>query len=197
MISSTPLLTGLAMAVLCIAWASILLPMNRLPLAARVLVIFIITLLLMLPLSELPGWYYVRGIFGDSSITALFFYTAIILQQNFSWPLFQKDELVLLRRLTLAAALLLYPFALGLTQFDSYRLGYSNLWLVVIILIITLFCWQKKYYFMALMMTAAVAACSLQLLESHNLWDYLLDPLFIIAVILTRPGPRHQGYVPG
>ena len=196
MISSTPLLTGLAMAVLCIAWASILLPMNRLPLAARVLVIFIITLLLMLPLSELPGWYYVRGIFGDSSITALFFYTAIILQQNFSWPLFQKDELVLLRRLTLAAALLLYPFALGLTQFDSYRLGYSNLWLVVIILIITLFCWQKKYYFMALMMTAAVAACSLQLLESHNLWDYLLDPLFFIAVILTWPGSRHQGYIP-
>lgn len=196
MISTTPLLTGLAMAVLCIAWASILLPMNRLPLAARVLVIFIITLLLMLPLSELPGWYYVRGIFGDSSITALFFYTAIILQQNFSWPLFQKDELVLLRRLTLAAALLLYPFALGLTQFDSYRLGYSNLWLVVIVLIITLFCWQKKYYFMALMMTAAVTACSLQLLESHNLWDYLLDPLLFIAVILTWPGSRHQGYIP-
>ena len=197
MISSTPLLTGLAMAVLCIAWASILLPMNRLPLAARVLVIFIITLLLMLPLSELPGWYYVRGIFGDSSITALFFYTAIILQQNFSWPLFQKDELVLLRRLTLAAALLLYPFALGLTQFDSYRLGYSNLWLVVIILLITLFCWLQKYYFLALIMTAAVTACSLQLLESHNLWDYLLDPLFIIAVILTWPGPRYQGYAPG
>ena len=122
MISTTPLLTGLAMAVLCIAWTSILLPMHRLPLAARVLVIFIITLLLMLPLAELPVWYYVRGVFGDSSVTALCFYTAIILQQNFSWPLFQKDELVLLRRLTLAAALLLYPFALGLTQFDSYRL---------------------------------------------------------------------------
>jgi len=197
MISTTPLLTGLAMAVLCIAWTSILLPMHRLPLAARVLVIFTITLLLMLPLAELPVWYYVRGVFGDSSVTALCFYTAIILQQNFSWPLFQKDELVLLRRLTLAAALLLYPFALGLTQFDSYRLGYSNLWLVVIILLITLFCWLQKYYFLALIMTAAVTACSLQLLESHNLWDYLLDPLFIIAVILTRPGPRHQGYVPG
>lgn len=196
MISTTPLLTGLAMCVLCLAWASILLPMNRLPLAARVLVIFIITLLLMLPLSEVPGWYYVRGIFGDSSVTALFFYTAIILQQNFSWPLFQKDELVLLRRLTLAAALLLYPFALGLTQFDSYRLGYSNLWLVVIILIFSLFCWLQKYYSMALIMTAAVTACSQQLLESHNLWDYLLDPLFFIAVILTWHLPRHQGYLP-
>jgi len=197
MISTTPLLTGLAMAVACIAWASILLPMHRLPLAVRVLVILIITLLLMLPLSGLPGWYYVRGVFGDSSVIALFFYTAIILQQNFAWQLFQKDELLLLRRLTLAAALLLYPFALGLTQFDSYRLGYSNLWLVVIIMIITLFCWLQKYYFLALIMTAAVTAFSLQLLESRNLWDYLLDPLFIIAVILTWFGHRYQGNKPG
>jgi len=197
MISTTPLLTGLAMALLCIAWASILLPVYRLPLAARVLLIVGITLLLVLPVSGLPGWYYVRGVFGDSSITALFFYSAIILQQYFSWQLFKNDELVLLRRLSLAAALLLYPFALGLTQFDSYRLGYSNLWLLLVILLITLFCWLRKYYFTAIIITAAVIAFTQQLLESHNLWDYLLDPLFIIAVILIWIVPRYQGSTPG
>ena len=185
MISATPLLTGLAMALLCLAYVTILLPLNRLPLTGKMLVIVSITLLVMLPVSDYPGWYYVRSIFGDSSITALFFYTALILQQNFSWQIFQKNELVLLRRLTLAAAILLYPFALGLTRFDSYSLGYSSLWLLVVIFIITLFCWLRKYYFLAVIITAAVIAFTLQLLESHNLWDYLLDPLFIIAVILT------------
>ena len=185
MISATPLLTGLCMALLCIAWATLLLPLYRLPLAGRLLAIAIITLLVMLPVSDYPGWYYVRSIFGDSSVTALFFYTTLILQQNFSWQLFQKNELVLLRRLTLAAAILLYPFALGLTRFDSYSLGYSNLWLLVVIFIITLFCWLRKYYFLAVIITAAVIAFTLQLLESHNLWDYLLDPLLIVAVILT------------
>jgi hypothetical protein len=190
MISAAPLLTGLAMALLCLAYATILLPLNRLPLAVKMPVIVSIILLVMLPLSDYPGWYYVRSIFGDCSITALFFYTALILQQNFSWQIFQKNELVLLRRLALAAAILLYPFALGLTRFDSYSLGYSNLWLLVVVLIITLFCWLRKYYFLAIIITAAVIAFALQLLESHNLWDYLIDPLFLIAVILTWPRPQ-------
>ena len=190
MISAAPLLTGLAMALLCLAYATILLPLNRLPLAVKMPVIVSIILLVMLPLSDYPGWYYVRSIFGDCSITALFFYTALILQQNFSWQIFQKNELVLLRRLALAAAILLYPFALGLTRFDSYSLGYSNLWLLVVVLIITLFCWLRKYYFLAIIITAAVIAFTLQLLESHNLWDYLIDPLFLIAVILTWPRPQ-------
>lgn len=189
MISAVPLLTGLAMTLLCLAYATLLLPLNSLPPAGRVLVIVSIALLLMLPVAELPGWYYVRGIFGDSAVTALCFYTALILQLNFSWPLVQKDELLLLRRLSLAAAILLYPFALGLTRFDSYSLGYTNLWLLVVILIITLFCWLRKYYFLAVSITAAVTACTLQLLESRNLWDYLIDPLFIVAVILASLRP--------
>ena len=77
------------MALLCIALATTLLPINRLPLAARVIVITGIALLVMLPLSDYPGWYKVRGIFGDSSITALLFYIALILQQTFSWQIYR------------------------------------------------------------------------------------------------------------
>jgi hypothetical protein len=195
MISTTPLLTGLATALLCIAWSTMLLPLNRLPVAARLLVIVTITLLVMLPLADNPGWFYVRSIFGDSSITGLLFYIALILQQYFSWQLYQENELLLLRRLVLAAAILLYPFALGLTRFDSYSLGYANPWLLAILFIIALFFWLKKYYFLALTITAAVFACTLQLLESLNLWDYLLDPLFVVLVMLTwlRP-PLSRAY---
>ena len=192
MMSATPLLTGLTMVLLCLAFATVLLPLNRLPLAVRLLVIVVITLTVLLPLSEYPGWYYVRGAFGDCSITALFLYVALILQQNFSWQLYQENELVLLRRLVLAAALLLYPFALGVAQYDSYSLGYANLWLLTVLLILTLFCWYKKYYFLAVALTAGVTAWSLQLLESLNLWDYLIDPALLLIMILTwlRPSVK-------
>jgi hypothetical protein len=204
MISATPLLTGISMALLCLAFATILLPLNKLPLAARVLVIVSITLPVMLTVSDYPGWYYVRSVFGDSSVTALFFYVAIILQQNVSWQPYQENELVLLRRLVVATAILLYPFALGLTQFDSYSLGYANMWLLATLLLLTLFCWHRKFYFLAVTITAAVVAGSLQLLESINLWDYLIDPALLVMVILTwfRPSlsrdsnpatPAHAG----
>ena len=189
MISSYPLLTGLSVVLLCVAWASLLLPLARLPLAVRPVLIVGIALLLMLPLDDDPAWYAVRGIFGDSSITAVLFYIAFILQQNFSWQLCRPDELVLLRRLLTATALLLYPFALGLTGFDSYSLGYANPWLLAILFIMALLLWWRTYYFLAISLTASVAAWSLQMLESGNLWDYLLDPVFVVLLLLTYMKP--------
>jgi hypothetical protein len=186
MISSSPTLAGMSAALLCIAWATLLLPMARMPLTVRVLVMIGITLLVMLPAGNNPGWYAVRGIFGDSSITALFFYIAFILQQNFSWQLYRSNELVLLRRLLPVTALLLYPFALGLTRFDSYSLGYSNPWLLAILFIMTLLLWWHKYYFLTITLTAAVIAWSLQMLESHNLWDYLLDPVLVLMLVVMQ-----------
>jgi hypothetical protein len=184
-ISTMPLLTGLSMALLCIALATILLPTNKLPTAARVIVITGIALLVMLPLSDYPVWYKVRGVFGDSSITALFFYIALVLQQTVSWQLYRERELVLLRRLVLVTAILLYPFALGLTQFDSYSLGYANPWMLAALLVFTLFFWFRQYYFLATMVTLAVIASSLHLLESRNLWDYLIDPAFVLIMLLS------------
>ena len=189
MISSYPLFTGLSVVLLCVAWASLLLPLARLPLAIRSILIADITLLLMLPLGGNPAWYAVRGILGDSSIMALLFYIAFILQQNFSWQLCRPDELLLLRRLLVMTALLLYPLALGLTQFDSYSLGYANPWLLATLFIIALLLWWRRYYLLAISLTASVAAWSLQMLESANLWDYLLDPVFVVLLLLTYIKP--------
>ena len=193
MISSYPLLTGLSIVLLCVAWASLLLPLARLPLALRPVLIVGLTLLLMLPLDGDPAWYAVRGIFGDSSITAVLFYIAFILQQNFSWQLCRPDELALLRRLLAVTALLLYPFALGLTGFDSYSLGYANPWLLAILFIMALLLWWRTYYFLAISLTASVVAWSLQMLESGNLWDYLLDPVFVVLLLLTYMKPAAAG----
>ena len=195
MISASAPLTALSMLLLGLALVTVLLPLNRLPPAWRLVLYVVIAALLLLPVSDYPGWYYIRSICGDTSITALLAYSALLLQQVFSLPLCRTSEWALLRWLLIVMTALLYPFALGLTMFDSYSLGYSNHWLLAVVFIISLFCWLRRYYFLALIITAAVVAHSLQLLESRNLWDYLLDPLFIIAVILTslRP-PLSQVY---
>jgi hypothetical protein len=185
MISASAPLTALSMLLLSLALATVLLPLNRLPPAWRLAMLVVIAALVLLPVSNYPGWYYVRSIFGDPSVTALLFYIALLLQQYFSLPLYRPTEWVLLRWLLIAMTALLYPFALGLTMFDSYSLGYSNPWLLALVFIISLFCWLRSYYFLALIITAAVVAHSLQLLESRNLWDYLIDPLFLLVMLLS------------
>jgi hypothetical protein len=185
MISASAPLTALSMLLLSLALATVLLPLNRLPPAWRLAMLVVIAALVLLPVSNYPGWYYVRSIFGDPSVTALLFYIALLLQQYFSLPLYRPTEWVVLRWLLIAMTALLYPFALGLTMFDSYSLGYSNPWLLAPVFIISLFCWLRSYYFLALIITAAVVAHSLQLLESRNLWDYLIDPLFLLVMLLS------------
>jgi len=57
--------------------------------------------------------------------------------------------------------------------------------MLAMLLILTLFCWFRQYYFLATIITVAVIAGSLQLLESRNLWDYLIDPAFVLIMMLT------------
>ncbi len=185
MISAFAPLTTLSMLILSLALTSVLLPVSRLAAVWKLAIFVVIAVLVLLPIADYPGWYYIRSFSGDPSITALLAYTALLLQQFFSLPLYRPAELALLRWLLIAMTALLYPFALGLTMFDSYGLGYSNPWLLAVLLIISLFLWLRKFYFLALIITAAVVAWSLQLLESRNLWDYLIDPLFLLVMLLS------------
>ena len=195
MISASAPLTALSMLILSLALVTVLLPLNRLPPAGRLAVFVVIAALVLLPVSNYPGWYYIRSYCGDPSVTALLVYIALLLQQVFSLPLYHATEWVLLRWLLIAMTALLYPFALGLTMFDSYSLGYSNPWMLAVLFIITLFFWLRKYYFLAIIITAAVVAWSLQLLESRNLWDYLIDPLFLVLMVLSWLRPSlSKGY---
>ena len=195
MISASAPLTALSMLLLGLALVTVLLPLNRLPPVWRLVLYVVIAALVLLPVSDYPGWYYIRSIFGDPSITALLAYTALLLQQVFSLSLYRSSEWVLLRWLLVVMTVLLYPFALGLTMFDSYSLGYSNPWMLAVVFIITLFLWLRSYYFLALILTAAVVAWSLQLLESRNLWDYLIDPLFLLVMLLSWLRPSlSKGY---
>jgi len=81
---------------------------------------------------------------------------------------------------SLVAGAGLYPMALGLTPWDPYSAGWGFSWLFVLMLLLTTVLLVLKNRF-AWVLMAAILAYDLRLLESTNLWDYVVDPLWVLA----------------
>jgi len=79
----------------------------------------------------------------------------------------------------LSSGLVLYPMALGLGDFDPYVSGWGFSWLFASMAILTVVLLVIKNRFAAVLM-ACILGYDLNLLESHNLWDYLVDPFFML-----------------
>jgi hypothetical protein len=136
-------------------------------------------LLFLLPVNGLPVAGYIRGIAGDLSITSIILLGSSVLGRMTG----NNCSLVRAQRLLLPVAALaglaLYPFALGLTRFDAYRLGFESPWLLLAIFALVLGAW-KTHPSAAIILLCAMASFHLGLLESTNLWDYLIDPWFVL-----------------
>jgi 4-amino-4-deoxy-L-arabinose transferase-like glycosyltransferase len=133
---------------------------------------------------------YLRGILGDLSVTSMLLLGASVLGAC-GRSLLDPKARTALYGWAVAAGLVLYPMTLGLTRWDPYALGFQPrvLVLMVAVIVIGLWCWRRRGA--ALVLTAGVAAFDLSILESRNLWDYLLDPwLFAWAVGSLVAGSR-------
>lgn len=88
----------------------------------------------------------------------------------------------------LVAGLVLYPMALGLGRFDPYELGWNFSLLFLITLAITIVLLFKRNR-SGIVLILCILGYNLQVLESTNLWDYLIDPTFVLlsaACLLSR-----------
>lgn len=84
----------------------------------------------------------------------------------------------------IVSGLLLYPMALGLGPFDPYTLGWGFSPLFVLFLLLTVFLLYKKHP-LGVVLLLGILAYNLQVLESANLWDYMIDPVFTITSIIA------------
>ncbi|GHU27937.1 hypothetical protein AGMMS50256_08900 [Betaproteobacteria bacterium] len=83
-----------------------------------------------------------------------------------------------------AVSLLFYPTALGLGPLDSYECGHDEaLVLPLIVGALALTAWLARWRVSALALVLALAFWRLRMLESTNLWDYLLDPLLAFTAL--------------
>lgn len=185
-------ITGLAGVVLAVVALTLRVPVvARQPFHHRAWLAGALLIALSIPFGGLSGAEFVRGISGDLSVTSL-----LLLGQALRGETSRKRSLLVF---VAGAAFMLYPFALGLGMFDTYRLGFGNLWFVAWLLLLVLAAWAWRCTLIVWSVSLAVLAWSAGWYESNNLWDYLLDPwLSIYALgVLAKRGLPMMGRVKG
>jgi hypothetical protein len=173
-------ITGSAGVALAIVVLMLRLPVvARLSLKQKLWLAAALLILVAMPLGSLSVIEAVRGVSGDLSIATLLL---LALALNGKSEVAYKEKYSLLIFVVVGACAL-YPFALGLGMFDTYRLGFGELWFIAGLSLLALAAWLRQYMLIASSISFAVLAWSAGWYESNNLWDYLLDPwCFIYAL---------------
>ncbi len=128
------------------------------------------------------GW--VRGIEANFSIPLAALLATAVWENEFGKILLRPAEKRMAWIFGVVAGLLLYPMALGLGNFDPYEWGWGASPLFVASGIATVvLIWTGNRFSIVLLLT--ILAYHLRLLESNNYWDYLVDPIYFVAAIVT------------
>jgi hypothetical protein len=167
----------LGCALLCLALIATALRLNRFPVRVRQAVAVIAVVALFVPVGDLSVLAYVRGVTGDLSAPTLALAASACASRIRGRSLFERRDRNALLALVAAAALILYPLALGWTPFDPYAPGYGSVALITVLLLVTLAAWRARLNLVVIVVLAAAAAYLAGVYESRNLWDYLIDPL--------------------
>jgi hypothetical protein len=131
----------------------------------------------LVPIGGLPAAGYLRGIVGDLSITTVLLLLHGLLRPVLGWAAIDARSRLALQVLVAAGGLVLYPLALGLGPFDPYRLGYANPWFLGGLLALAVAAGLRRLTLVAWFLALAVLAWAVDVYESRNLWDCLVDPL--------------------
>ena len=106
-----------------------------------------------------------------------------LLRSISDFPAIERREQLAVFAAVAAAALFLYPLALGWGDWDAYRLGWGAPGMWVALVLVSLVCWVQGLKLLPILVALALLAWTAGLLESTNLWDYLLDPWLAITAI--------------
>ena len=131
---------------------------------------------------------YIRGLFNDLSITTLLLLSYYCIQ-----PDANKNQTLPVFFLIAITGIFFYPAALGLGAIDPYQWGFINrdhglfppLLFLILLAGLMVFALLKNYSLLLLSLVLSTLAYQTGLLESRNLWDYLLDPLIFIYALIT------------
>ena len=143
--------------------------------------------------AQLPLLAYIRGISSDLSMTLVALACIFLSRRFFGVPAIVIRENRALTGVVAGAALFLYPTALGWGDWDAYRLGWGSWGLWGTLLALSLVFWVKGLRLLPVLVGLALFAWSAGLMESANLWDYLVDPWLAIAALFQCAKAGAQG----
>jgi hypothetical protein len=151
----------------------------RLPVVVRLALFFLAAGLAFIPVNGLAVAEYIKA-FGELSFTTLLLLFTAGLSGLADRNFYKHHDFALLMTLVLALGVVLYPFSLGLTAFDSYALGYGSKLFCSFLLLVALTAWYFNVYLVVIILLLDISAFLLGFYESLNLWDYLIDPLLTV-----------------
>jgi hypothetical protein len=141
------------------------------------------SVVVLLPIGDLLGGRWLFSLFPNPSIPLIALLFSWVLKNAFQLNLLDIKAIQTCRGFSLLAGAALYPMAMGVGAFDPYDAGWHFSWLFVILLCVTLLLLFFKNRF-SVVLLATILAYDLHLLESGNLWDYLVDPILVLVAIV-------------
>ena len=169
----------------------LMLPSQRLARRWQFALLFGLGALSLIPINGIALAIYLRSVIDDLAITTvlvLSLATLVRLKLLAVPPRLQQTELLCIFA---ALALILYPASLGLTYSDPYRLGYAPRPMLVLMGLLTVVLLWRRNLLGVLLFSVATLTFTLELKQSENYWDYLIDPglgTWAIIVLLMRSG---------
>lgn len=150
----------------------------------------------LIPLPEFSLSHYMRVLIGDLSITGFIIFGLAAYQSISAGKSKPNHTLLLAPALALVlTSLLLYPTALGLTYFDLYAFGYYPIILGPVMFVLFAGALWFGLTLPAALLSAGFLAFALGMLESDNLWDYLIDPIvtgYALYVVIKYVGIKNR-----
>ena len=150
----------------------------------RLLVLGLIALgVLAVPIKGIPIARWVASISANFGIPFTGLLAVTVWERAFAKKIFSARDWFASWMFGVVGGLVLYPLALGLGKFDTYKWGWSFSPLFAGIAVLTgLLVWKQIRF--GILLLLAIIAYHLRLLESTNYWDYLLDPVYCLISIL-------------
>lgn len=150
----------------------------------RIVVVVLLVLGLFVPVHGLSISQWLRSALGDLSILTWVIFANILAQRLFDFSLLQPASRNTLLFGVILVSVVFYPMALGASLADPYYYGYAPTGMALLLCMVSLLAWIKARRDWAIILLLPLLGFNVHLLESANLWDYLLDPvLFIYAVV--------------
>jgi hypothetical protein len=155
---------------------------NNIRVRIAVVVVFT-TFGILIPLSGLTFAQWLRSIIGDLSVLTLVILIDILMQRVFTRMIISPKSRKIFLFGVVLVGVIFYPLALGVSNFDPYRLGYEPMNITAVLCIVSIGAWFKSKKDLAVLLLLPLLIFNLHLMESYNLWDYLLDPVLLIYAL--------------
>lgn len=151
-------------------------------------IIVLLVLGFTVPLAGSTVAQWLRSILGDLSVLTLVVFADILVRRLWSRSLLDASSRKALLLVVALTGVVFYPLALGLGPVEPYRLGYTPFMMVYLLGLTSVVAWLRHARGLAIVVLLPLLAYNLHLLESDNLWDYLLDPVLVIYALVQVVG---------